>query len=115
MNLCPFCQIIMGGAPATVLYETEAAITIEPLNPVTEGHELVIPRQHAEFIWQLDPNHLGYTMYDVATRAYGRPCNIIQSNGASATQTVKHVHFHIVPRREADGLMLPWSNQKASA
>ena len=39
-------------------------------------------------------------------------CNLITSVGAAATQTVKHLHIHIVPRHEGDGLHLPWTEQK---
>lgn len=109
---CVFCKIVMGTAPAEIVNESEAAITIVPLKPVTEGHLLVIPRQHARYIWKLDPNDLGYTMYDVASMAYdAQPCNIIQSNGVAASQTIGHVHFHVVPRRGGDGLQLPWPQQ----
>lgn len=115
---CVFCQIIAGKAPAEIIAETEAAITIVPLNPVTERHWLVIPRQHAERLWDLETRHLAHTMFDVAGAAWAASdaadgCNVIQSNGSAASQTIGHVHFHIVPRREGDGLTLPWTNPKA--
>lgn len=110
---CVFCQIVAGDAPAQIVHESEAAVTFVPLNPVTEGHLLVVPRQHARYLWKLDPKNLGYTMYDVATIAneVGCACNIIQSNGIAASQTIFHVHFHVVPRRGGDGLQLPWKQQ----
>lgn len=95
---------------------------IEPLNPVTPGHLLVIPRVHvADF--RVDPWLLAATMQAAAVVAAdtaadevvqeGRPplpgCNLIVSAGAEATQTVPHVHVHVIPRREGDGLLLPWS------
>jgi histidine triad (HIT) family protein len=100
-----------------MLYPGKWAIIIRPLNPVTEGHALVIPKQHAEYIWELDEDVLRYTINDVAGAAYllAEDCNVIQSNGEAATQTVKHVHFHLVPRREGDGLHLPWTGQKVGS
>jgi histidine triad (HIT) family protein len=108
MSGCVFCDIIKGKAPATVVAETPSSITIVPLNPVTEGHLLVIPKIHAAYIWELPGWRLLYDIGEQAKQAY--PCNIIQSNGTEATQTVFHVHFHIVPRRKGDGLNLPWAN-----
>lgn len=110
MSGCVFCDIIEGKAPATVVAETYNTITIVPLNPVTGGHVLVIPRAHGAYLWEL-PVWNGGVLFDIGQQAkQAYPCNIIQSNGAEATQTVLHVHFHIVPRREGDGLMLPWSD-----
>lgn len=111
---CVFCRIVASEAPAEIVNECEGAITIVPRDPVTKGHLLVIPRQHAEYLWNLHPQHLAHTAFEVASQAYDAwdnvgGVNVIQSNGSSATQTVWHVHFHIVPRYAMDGLKLPWS------
>lgn len=111
---CVFCRIVKGEAPAEIVNECEGAITIVPRDPVTKGHLLVIPRQHAEYLWNLHPQHLAHTAFEVASQAYDAwdnvgGVNVIQSNGSPATQTVWHVHFHIVPRYAMDGLKLPWS------
>ena len=113
---CPYSYLIEAGGP--FLWEGRWSVALVPLNPVTAGHTLVIPRQHREFVWELDDDVLRYTMGDVAGMAHHHSqddldINIIQSNGVNATQTVKHVHFHVVPRRKNDGLTLPWTNQKA--
>lgn len=113
MSDCPFCEIIQNDA-ASVLYRGRWSVAITPLNPVTEGHTLVIPAQHREFLWEMDEDVLRYTMNDVVGIAHrfsqdDLDINVIQSNGPAATQTIKHVHFHIVPRRPGDGLALPWS------
>lgn len=110
MNACPFCDIIAGRLPATVLAEWSDAIVIVPLNPVVEGHELVIPRIHVEDALRL-PGVTADTMRRAAEWATA-PCNIITSAGAEATQTVFHLHVHIVPRRVDDGLALPWTGQE---
>jgi len=94
-------------------------MVIEPLNPVVPGHVLVIPREHVTD-W-VDPGreeHDGYGLrFAVAlAQEYARresigDCNLITSRGPAATQTVGHLHLHIVPRHEGDGLALPWTEQ----
>ncbi len=104
---CAFCEIIAGRLPATVVRTWGAvAIAIEPLNPVTPGHLLVIPREHVTDA-TADPWWASATMRCAAELAVP-PCNIITSAGRAATQSVFHLHLHIVPRRENDGLALPW-------
>lgn len=104
---CTFCEIVAGRAPATVLRETRDTLVIVPLNPVTDGHVLVIPKWHVVDALE-DPRITAEVMHTAAEVAT-RPCNIITSAGAVATQTVFHLHVHVVPRRENDGLALPWT------
>lgn len=115
MNDCIFCKIVAKEAPATYRADGISSIAIEPLNPVTPGHLLVIPRVHVADAFE-DPRITATTMYDAATwaRLFGaEEANIITSVGAAATQSVYHLHVHIVPRRDGDGLMLPWTGQGA--
>ena len=103
---CVFCAIIAEEAPATFVRRWADAVAIVPLNPVTDGHVLVIPRVHVE-----DAGDHVYTTAQTMLRAASLavpPYNIITSAGREATQTVRHLHLHIVPRREGDGLALPW-------
>jgi histidine triad (HIT) family protein len=90
-------------------------IVVVPLNPVVPGHVLVIPRNHVED-FGADPITSGMVMARAAAliRPYtedGGAFNIITSIGADATQTVKHLHVHVVPRLAGDGLKLPWTDQ----
>jgi histidine triad (HIT) family protein len=99
-----------------VLFETSLGLIIEPLDPVTTGHVLVLPKQHVE-----DLSAAGMLGGDMATLASiwarGRypSYNVITSVGAAATQTVRHLHWHIVPRDPNDGLPLPWTPQQEHA
>ncbi|MGI5122816.1 HIT family protein [Marinactinospora thermotolerans] len=107
---CPFCDIIHGRGPATVVRRWDDAIAIVPLRPVTYGHLLVIPTMHVPDALA-DPTVTAATMRRAAEVARERrlaALNIITSVGAAATQTVPHLHAHIVPRVEGDGLALPW-------
>ena len=104
---CPFCKRITAGE-----YDGEGwgAVSFEPLNPVTPGHLLVVPRVHVRDALA-DPVVTANTMHFAARLAadLGIECNLITSAGRSASQTVWHLHIHIVPRFPYDGLLLPWS------
>lgn len=105
---CPFCDY---AGPSPILAEYGAAIVFEPLNPVVEGHVLVVPRAHAEDFAD-SPEIAEVTMRAASqhVREYAPgDCNLITSRGPAATQTVPHLHLHILPRREGDGLALPWT------
>lgn len=119
---CPFCGY---EGPSPILYEGTAGVppdfafpyyVIEPLSPVTPGHLLVIPRAHCPD-FRHHPRLLGAMMAVAADFAgtvdgsHVEDCNLIVSAGRAATQTVMHMHVHIVPRREGDGLPLPWTTQ----
>ena len=104
---CPFCP----------MFEDNDAdvIIITPLNPVTLGHKIVIPRQHVEdFTSRVDVtvSVMEEAAYYAKNNVEG-DVNLITSKGANATQTAKHLHVHIVPRRKGDGLLLPWSGDQA--
>lgn len=89
---------------------------INPLNPVTEGHVLVIHRDHdmhaaASFAAARRATLLMAVAADYI-HVRGLQANIITSIGPAATQTVFHTHLHVVPRRPGDGLPLPWTPQQ---
>lgn len=109
---CVFCQIIAGTAPAADFRAAEAVVAFTPLNPVVDGHTLVVPKRHVRDAAEA-PEVTAETMFYAAVIAqqYGESVNIITSVGAPATQTVFHLHLHIVPRFEGDGLALPWTGQ----
>lgn len=109
MTGCPFCEINAGRAPATFVHEWSDTIAIFPLNPVTKGHTLVIPKTHVPD-FASDPDVTAATMRRAAElmRWTDRPMNVITSRGREATQSVFHLHLHLVPRAANDGLALPW-------
>lgn len=104
---CVFCLIAVGNLPATVVRRWPRAIAFVPMNPVVDGHLLVVPTVHVKDVTE-DPGVSAEVMRAAAELAVA-PCNIITSAGAEATQTVFHLHVHVVPRAAGDGLMLPWS------
>jgi histidine triad (HIT) family protein len=106
---CVFCAIVGEEAPAAVVRSTASSLTIVPLSPVTPGHVLVIPRVHVADA-AADPEVTAHTMFDAAVYAaeHHEQFNIITSAGEAATQSVFHLHVHVVPRAVDDMLMVPW-------
>ncbi|MEW1616264.1 MULTISPECIES: HIT domain-containing protein [unclassified Streptomyces] len=112
---CVFCSIAAGIAPATVVRDWGDVLAIRPRGGVNEGHLLVIPRTHVENAGT-DPKASGRVMECAAELMAEHPAaNIITSKGAEATQTVYHLHMHVVPRAAEDGLPLPWTPQQTAA
>lgn len=109
---CIFCAIIAGQAPATVVREWPDVIAIVPIGPVVDGHVLVIPKRHVRDFGE-DPEVSALTMRRAA-EIVPHPANIITSLGREATQSVYHLHVHVVPRAEDDGLALPWCSGRRS-
>ena len=112
---CPFCAIIMGEGWARVVYRDDYAVAFFPLQPAALGHTLVVPRRHIPDIWELPEQtaaHLSLAVLRVASalRVAVAPdgLNIIQSSGAVATQTVPHLHVHLVPRWAPDAMGPIW-------
>jgi histidine triad (HIT) family protein len=111
---CVFCDIVAGHAPASILFQDERTITFLDHRPVTPGHMLVVPRRHAAFLADLDPED-GEQLFRVglrgaaALRASSLRCegvNFHLADGEVAGQEVFHVHLHLLPRFTGDGFGL---------
>lgn len=110
---CAFCRIadFDEDEPAHVVRDAPAWMIIEPLNPVTEGHVLVIPRgHHRNALSSFDTTAMIMRIACEYAAGIGGDFNFITSLGKQATQTIEHLHIHVVPRRAGDGLPLPWSH-----
>lgn len=113
---CPFCEIVDRDDPdAREVYRDEHTVAFFPTEPAVLGHTMVIPRAHVPDIWHLDDataQQLSLTTLRIATaiRDTLRPdgLNIIQSNGEAASQSVFHLHVHLVPRRNRDRIGRIW-------
>lgn len=111
---CAFCAIVADRAPAVIIRRWPDAVAFRPLNPVVRGHVLVVPRVHVVDA-RVDPYETGQTFRcaaELAAEMTGVDVNLITSAGAAATQTVMHLHVHVIPRTEGDGLALPWTGQQ---
>ena len=115
-NNCIFCAIAAGEIPSFKVYEDELVVAYLDINPFSEGHTLVIPKAHSEGLLDTPDATLAEIVVRVKKVAAhlkaALPCdgfNILQNNGEAAGQTVRHVHFHIVPRYGKD--VLQFANQ----
>lgn len=111
---CVFCEIVARKQPASIIYEDDRALGFLDIRPVTPGHLLVIPKQHATYVADLD-EQTGAHLFEVsmrmaaALRASGLRCegvNWFLADGEAAGQEVFHVHMHVFPRFEGDGFGL---------
>lgn len=114
---CIFCKIINGEIPSAKVYEDAHTFAFLDIAPFEKGHILVVPKVHTAFLTDLpQPELLPFitTVRRMAALLLERlPCdgfNLVQNNGACATQVVPHVHFHIVPRR--NGQPVNWTPGK---
>lgn len=107
---CVFCEIVAEMDETKVTEVTPAVIMFEPLNPVVDGHLLLVPKKHVTDMSE-SVNTMRFMGEAIAqiTKAYPE-CNVITSKGKNATQSIFHLHVHIVPREANDGLMLPWTD-----
>jgi histidine triad (HIT) family protein len=111
---CVFCRIVAGAEPASMVHQDEVAVAFLDIRPVTPGHLLVVPRQHLASLVDLDPEIAAHLMrvavrLDRALRSSGLPCqgvNLFLADGEAAGQDVFHVHLHLFPRFEGDGVRL---------
>lgn len=108
-NNCVFCAIAEGEIPSFKVYEDDLVLAYLDINPVSKGHTLVIPKAHSEGLLDTPDETLAAVVARTKKiAAYIKEVlgcggfNIVQNNGEAAGQTVRHVHFHIVPRYEGD-------------
>lgn len=112
---CVFCKIVAGQIPCYKLYEDEQLIAFLDIGPLSRGHSLIVPKGHWETIDQM-PAEVAAACGKVLPRlsravvtAVGVSAwNVLQNNGRLSGQAVPHVHFHIIPRKENDGLGYRW-------
>ncbi|KAJ2721204.1 Adenosine 5'-monophosphoramidase [Coemansia sp. Benny D115] len=114
---CIFCKIIKGEIPSFKLAETELSYAFLDIQPLSKGHALVIPRYHAEKMHELPDEFLADAMplaKKIALAVGATDYNILQNNGRLAHQEVPHVHFHVIPKPNAEeGLGVGWPAKQA--
>ena len=110
---CQFCRIAQKDLPAEILYEDEWLMAFVPLNPVSKGHTLLIPKAYIETFLDMEYpliQHFSVVLKDLSCRLSAENqaagINLLHASGREAQQSVFHVHFHIVPRYPGDGLDL---------
>lgn len=116
---CIFCKIASGQIPSAKIYEDEIVVAFLDIGPISDGHTLVMPRQHFEKAHNCPPEllgqiwtRLGRIAEAVASATSADGYNVLCNNGRAAGQIVDHLHFHIVPRKTGDGVFAKWPSFK---
>jgi histidine triad (HIT) family protein len=113
---CIFCKIVTGETPCLRVLETPVSLAFLDISPLAPGHTLLIPKQHCENILDVPKDVLESLSAQLpglagavleATGASG--LNVLQNTGRSSGQAVFHLHFHLIPRRQDDGLGFRWN------
>jgi histidine triad (HIT) family protein len=109
---CVFCRIASGELPGNIVYRDQRIAAFLDRNPLFLGHTLVVPIDHVETLDDLPPELIG-PLFDVVRRmsiavqsALGADGSFVASN-IRVSQSVPHVHVHVVPRNEGDGFFSP--------
>ncbi|MBM3271925.1 HIT family protein [Candidatus Kaiserbacteria bacterium] len=115
---CIFCKIVAGEIPSYKVYEDAHALAFLDIHPVTKGHTLVIPKQHATNIFDIEEgswSHVAETVRVVARMLESSlsldGVNLMMNNREVAGQVIDHPHVHLIPRRTGDGLR-HWPHEK---
>lgn len=118
-NDCIFCKIIAGEIPSYKLYESDKVLAFLDINPLSDGHALLIPKTHAEKMHQVPDDELAEILViakNLALKSKVVDYNLLQNNGRIAHQIIMHVHFHLIPKPDrATGLVIEWDTLKRSS
>ena len=107
---CIFCKLANGEIPSRTLYEDDDFRVILDLFPATKGHALILPKEHADNLFEL-PEETASKVLGIAQKMgfllreklHADGLNLMQNNGEVAGQTELHFHMHVIPRYKDDG------------
>ena len=115
-----FAKILDGDVPCHRVYEDEHVLAFLDVNPLSQGHTLIIPKERVAFLHEMSDEQsaaIGRVLPRIARAIMAATgateYNVLQNNGAGAHQAVFHVHFHIIPKTPDGGLGLGWRPQEA--
>lgn len=120
MSNCIFCKIVNGELPSAKVFENDDVLAFLDLSQITKGHTLVIPKAHADDIFQLSPETAAKLFAVVPeisaalkTTYEAKGLNIINNNGSFAGQEVFHYHLHLIPRYDkTDGIKVTYTSHQ---
>ncbi len=119
---CIFCKIANGEIPSNTIYEDNDFRVILDNGPATKGHALILPKEHYADLFELSDEAASKALI-VAKKVSAQlkdklnidGLNVVQNNGETAGQTVKHFHIHLIPRYKNDGQHILWNPTEPSA
>jgi len=116
---CIFCKIATGQIPVAKVYDDQVVVAFLDIGPVSDGHTLIVPKEHFETLHDCPveilgqvASRLGKIANAVMTAMGSEGYNVLCNNGKAAGQLVEHLHFHIIPRSSDDGLFDRWPSFK---
>ena len=119
---CIFCKLANGDIPTNSIYEDERFNVILDLGPATKGHALILPKDHADNLFELPEDTAAEAMKlakklgkEIVDKLGAQGLNLVQNNGAVAGQTVNHFHLHLIPRYDGDGQSILWKPTSPSS
>ena len=114
---CIFCKIIKGDIPSYTIYEDEIVKVILDINPVSNGHMLIIPKTHYVNLMDIDASVLSHIM-NTSKDLYKKYKDKLNMDGLSITQNndygqeVKHFHMHLTPRYKGEKVDIVYNGDK---
>jgi diadenosine tetraphosphate (Ap4A) HIT family hydrolase len=111
---CVFCELATGRGEGSIAFEDDVCAVLMDSRPVTPGHSLVIPKHHAAHLVELDDEIWTHVCavakrIELALRRCGVRCegiNLFLADGVAASQTVPHIHLHVMPRFVGDSFKI---------
>jgi histidine triad (HIT) family protein len=106
---CLFCRIVAGDAPAHIVFDDAGVLGFLDIRPVFKGHVLLVPKEHRETLPDLPADRLP-ALFGAAQRCARAAVDALEAHGTfvainnTVSQSVPHLHVHVVPRRRKDGL-----------
>ena len=118
MEDCIFCKIINKELPSKIIFENDEFLAFSPVDTISKGHTLLIPKKHFVDIFDFETQSLERFMgvaqkisKDITRDNNATGINLLHASGKDAQQSVPHFHFHLVPRYKDDGLDLWFKNK----
>lgn len=118
---CIFCKIANGDIPSRTLFEDDHFRVILDAGPATRGHALVLPKDHYQDLFELPEDVAADAMRvaqkvgaQIVSKMDADGMNLVQNNGETAGQTVRHFHVHLIPRYKDDGQHILWEPRTLS-
>ncbi|HEY4889857.1 MAG TPA: HIT domain-containing protein [Candidatus Dormibacteraeota bacterium] len=117
---CIFCEILDGNSPASFTYEDDTVVAFMDVQPITHGHMLVVPREHAVLMAEVNET-VAMRTFRVARKLSSlvrgtlgaTGVNLFVADGETAFQDVPHFHVHVIPRYPNDGFGLTFPERYA--
>lgn len=120
MNDCIFCKIIKKELPSKTIYEDELIKIIMNINPSTDGHLLVLPKEHYVNIIDIDEKIINHSFIIIRDKIYPLLKEKLNCEGLTIAQNnelgqeIKHYHIHLTPRYQNDGADFEYDKSKLS-